>query len=320
MIFRDKSTRFGMLFDGDDTPLITALATPYKHGKIHYDSLVKLVTLQNKYADAVVVLGTTGEPLLLSQEERDNIVVTVKLHSDLPSVVGLSGVSTEQAVLQARRAETLGADALLVPPPSFCKCTRNGYIKHILRIADNCTVPLILYNVPSRAAYDITPTIVRVLAEKGVNFVKDASVTGNLVGINKVITLSGSDENLANHLHKGAKGVISVCANAFPLLTKSYMIRHKHEYRLNDGNSTTPQNNHEIDIKKQDIAFETLARLCMREVSPIAVKYLLYKLGIFSTCEMRLPLTAASKQTRNLTDKFLDEFADTIQSTKINGE
>lgn len=65
-----------------------------------------------------------------------------------------------------------------------------------------------------------------------------------------------------------------------------------------------------------DNAFETLAKLCMQEVSPIAVKYLLYKTGIFTSCDVRLPLTAANKQTRNAIDKFLEEFADVLAATQ----
>lgn len=311
MFFHDKHHPFEELLFSNEPLLLTALATPYRHGKVHFDSLVRLVELQNKYADAVVVLGTTGEPLLLSQEERDNIVVTVKLHSDLPSVVGLSGASTEQAVLQASRAESLGANALLVPPPSFCKCTPNGYVKHILRIADACDIPLILYNVPSRAAYEITPSIVHTLAERGVNLVKDASANGNLVGIDGVFALSGSDENLAAHLRKGAKGVISVCGNAFPALTRQYMMRHMSSPTTNGETKQCT-----TDIAQTDNAFETLAKLCMQEVSPIAVKYLLYKTGIFTSCDVRLPLTAANKQTRNAIDKFLEEFADVLAATQ----
>ena len=319
MFFHDKHHPFDELLFSNEPLLLTALATPYRHGKVHFDSLVRLVELQNKYADGIVTLGTTGEPSLLSQAEREQVVATVKLHSALPTIVGLCANATDQAVLQARRAESLGANALLVPPPSFCKCTPNGYVKHILRIADACDIPLILYNVPSRAAYEITPSIVHMLAERGVNLVKDASENGNLVGIDGVFALSGSDENLVAHLRKGAKGVISVCGNAFPALTKQYMLRHMSSTTTNGETKQCTTDIAQTDNangENIDNAFETLAKLCMQEISPIAVKYLLYKTGIFTSCDVRLPLTAANKQTRNAIDKFLEEFADVLAATQ----
>ena len=149
--------------------------------------------------------------------------------------------------------------------------------------------------------------------------VKDASANGNLVGIDGVFALSGSDENLAAHLRKGAKGVISVCGNAFPALTKQYMLRHMSSTTTNGETKQCTTDIAQTDNANGaniDNAFETLAKLCMQEVSPIAVKYLLYKTGIFTSCDVRLPLTAANKQTRNAIDKFLEEFADVLAATQ----
>lgn len=279
--------------------LLTALATPFKHEKVHLKSLEALLSLQNNAdVDGLVALGTTAESGLLTNEEKALILSAVKLLTNKPLVVGVAANGEYTLLGQAEFAQKHGANALLISPPSFCKCTKNGYIKLLLKLRHNCDLPLVMYNVPSRAAYTIDPVIVQTLAENGVNFVKECAADGKLINCtDNVLCFSGNDECLTKHIRQGAIGAISVASNVCPSLTGKVMLQAAN----GDG-----RNNVE-GAEKFTAKFAKVARLCALEVNPIAVKYMLYRLGIFATPEMRLPLTVADRQSRKQIDKFLTE-------------
>lgn len=294
------TNKFTNIATKENTPLLlTALATPFKHGKVHIKSLDALLSLQNNAdVDGLVALGTTAESGLMTDEEKALILSATKLLTNKPLVVGVAANGEYTLLRQAEFAQKHGADALLVSPPSFCKCTKNGYIKLLLKLHRKCDLPLVLYNVPSRAAYSLDNIIVRTLAESGVNFVKECAADGKLINCaNNVLCFSGNDEYLTTHIRQGAIGAISVASNIFPSLTKKVMLQTVNSDGRNNIESTD----------KVATKFAKVARLCALEVNPIATKYMLYRLGIFATPEMRLPLTVADRQTRKQTDEFLKE-------------
>ena len=261
--------------------LITALATPYIDGKIDKLSYEKLVAYQiESGVDAILAVGTTAEAQLLDDGEKKLLISVAKgMAGKTPVYAGIEGKSTREAAKEAEKAQKYGADAILVAPPSFCKCTAEGYKLHIEEILKTVSVPLILYNAPSRCGYALNSEIVKSLSDR-VHFVKDAgndlNYTTNLA--QNVHMVCGNDEMLPEFLEVGACGVISVVSNVAPRLTRGVL----------EGGD--------------DCLFRKLARLSMREVNPIPVKYMLYKKGIFAGYEMRLPLTAASETTRRAID------------------
>lgn len=266
--------------------LITALATPYIDGKIDKLSYEKLIAYQIKNGvDALLAVGTTAEAQLLDECEKKLLVTIAKsMTGNLPLYVGIEGKSTREAVIEAEKAEKYGANAILVAPPSFCKCTPEGYRLHIEEILKNVSVPLILYNAPSRCGYNLNAEVVKSLPNR-VHFVKDAGSDLNYttdIG-HKVQVLCGNDEMLSQFIDNGAVGVISVVSNVAPRLTRGVL----------EGGD--------------DCLFTKLARLTMKEVNPIPVKYMLYKKGIFTGYEMRLPLTQASSTTRSEIDAIWNE-------------
>lgn len=265
--------------------VITALATPFKSGKIDVNSYIKLCKHQQNGADALLALGTTAEAQLLSRCERKLLLTLTKSTSKLPLLAGIEEPSTLQACRDAEQYAILGADALMIAPPSFCKCTAEGYFKHIEAIKLACKLPIVLYNIPARAGYNLDLKTVKRLAERGyVQYVKDSCNTtafAKQIG-DRCNVLCGSDERLSQYLDAGACGVVSVVSNLAPRLTK----------RAINGDELS---------KKQ---FDTLARLAMCEINPVAIKYMLYKAGIFDSYDMRLPLTKARIKTRRLIDEL----------------
>lgn len=269
--------------------LITALATPYLDGKIDKLSYEKLISFQLEHGvDALLAVGTTAETQLLDDCEKKLLISIAKaMAGDVAVYVGVEGRSTREAVRDAEKAQKYGADAILVAPPSFCKCTPEGYRLHVEEILKCVSVPLILYNAPSRCGYTLDAEIIKDLSDR-VHFVKDAGsdldYTANIA--QNVSVLCGNDGMLTQFLEKGAMGVISVVSNVAPRLTRG---------ALEGGD---------------DYLFTKLANLTMREVSPIPVKYMLYKKGIFRSYEMRLPLTAANDETKRAIDAIWNENID----------
>ena len=272
--------------------LITALATPYLDGKIDKLSYEKLLQFQLEHGvDALLAVGTTAEAQLLDDCEKKLLTKLAKgMAGEVPVYVCIEGRSTRDAVRDAEMAQKCGADGILVAPPSFCKCTSEGYRLHIEQLLKSVSVPLILYNAPSRCGYTLDKDVVKELSDK-VHFLKDAGSDLNYTEslAESMTVLCGNDGMLPQFLEKGATGVISVVSNIAPLLTRQVL----------DGGDT------EIFVK--------LADLTMREVSPIPIKYMLYKMGIFRSYEMRLPLTAANDLTKKAINEFFDEKAEKIR-------
>ena len=266
--------------------VICALATPFKSNKIDVDSYVKACKYQQENGtDALLVLGTTAEAQLLTRCERKLLMTLAKTSTKLPLIAGIEEPSTLQACRDAEQYAILGADALMIAPPAFCKCTPSGFVKHVEAIRLASKLPVMLYNIPARAGYGLDFKAVKQLAERHiVGYVKDSC---NRIDFAEKIApyckvLCGSDERLKHYLEAGACGVVSVVANVAPSLTKQ---------AVNGSN----------DAKK---LFDSLASLAMQEINPIAIKYMLYKAGIFSGYDVRLPLTKASVKTRKNIDEF----------------
>lgn len=258
--------------------VICALATPFYQGKVDVESYVKLCKRQQETgADALLVLGTTAEAQLLSDSERMLLVTLAKQATSLPLLVGIEEPSTMNACKQAEIYARIGADALMIAPPSFCKCTAEGYVRHVESIAHASGLPIALYNIPSRAGYALNADAVKRLADSGiVSCVKDSCANVEQAQAMSAYTkvLCGCDELLREYLAAGAVGVVSVVSNVAPQLTREAL----------------QGNNYE--------RFNRLARLAMREVNPVAIKYMLYKAGVFKDYEMRLPLTRANEKTQ----------------------
>lgn len=269
--------------------VITALATPFVGGKIDVSGYVRLCKYQSENgADALLALGTTAEAQLLTRCERKLLLTLTKSSSKLPVIAGIEEPSTLQACRDAEQYAILGADALMIAPPSFCKCTPSGYFRHVEAIKLASKLPVILYNIPARAGYALDLKTVKRLAERGiVEYVKDSCAKTEFA--EKISpfckVLCGSDERLKQYLDAGARGVISVVSNVAPMLTK----------RAVNGDN---------DAKKQ---FDRLAVLAMSEINPIAVKYMLFKAGIFGGYDVRLPLTKASVKTRREIDEAFSQ-------------
>lgn len=203
-----------------------AIVTPFKDGGVDFETLGELLDFQlENGTDAVVVCGTTGEASAMTYQERSEAVAFCVRHvgGRVPVIAGSGSNSTENAVTLSREAERRGADALLVVTPYYNKATQAGLLRHYRTIADAVSLPIILYNVPSRTGVSVAPETYAALAEHpNIAGVKEAS--GNLGNIQRTRSLcpkdftiwSGNDDETVPICALGGKGVISVTANILP--------------------------------------------------------------------------------------------------------
>ena len=203
-----------------------AIVTPFKDGGVDFETLGELLDFQlENGTDAVVVCGTTGEASAMTYQERSEAVAFCVRHvgGRVPVIAGAGSNSTENAVTLSREAERRGADALLVVTPYYNKATQAGLLRHYRTIADAVSLPIILYNVPSRTGVSVAPETYAALAEHpNIAGVKEAS--GNLGNIQRTRALcpkdftiwSGNDDETVPICALGGKGVISVAANILP--------------------------------------------------------------------------------------------------------
>ena len=204
----------------------TALVTPFTDRGVDYDRLAAALDRQAEGGTAaVVVCGTTGEAATLSEAERASIIefTAVYTRSRMKVIAGIGGNDTLAAANAARRAERLGADALLLTTPYYNKASSEGIIRHFAYVAEHSELPLIVYNVPGRTGVSCTPEHYARLAEiPRINGVKEASGDISLVSRTRYLCgdalniWSGNDDNTVAMMALGAKGVISVASNIVP--------------------------------------------------------------------------------------------------------
>ncbi len=267
------------------TGAATAIVTPFKQGKIDYDSFGKIIEDQiaNKI-DAIVVAGTTGEAATLTHEEHCDCMryVVEKVEGRVPVIAGTGSNDTAYGIELSQYACEVGADALLLVTPYYNKATPKGLIKNFMETADKTTKPIILYNVPSRTGCNIPLSVYKELAKhERIVAVKEAS--GNISAIAELISecgdsfdiYSGNDDQIVPIMSLGGKGVISVLSNVLP--------RETHEMV-----QMCLDNNYHGATEMQ-LHYLKLINALFCEVNPVPVKTAMAELG-WCDVEMRLPL------------------------------
>lgn len=270
-----------------------AIITPFDGNKTNYDELGKLIEMHiaNK-TDAIIICGTTGEASTMPDEEHlAAIEYTVKKAAGRICVVAGTGSNdTAHAVALSKKAEELGADALLQVTPYYNKATQKGLVAHFGAVAEAVNVPIILYNVPSRTGVSISIDTLKELAAKYENIVGVKEASGNISYTAKVAAevpelyiYSGNDDMIVPVLSLGGKGVISVVANIMPEETHNIC-----KYYF-DGEVDKSR---ELQLKMLDLINKLFI-----EVNPIPVKTAMNMMG-FNAGNLRMPLTDMSESNK----------------------
>ncbi len=205
-----------------------AIVTPFREDdSIDFKALTNLVEFQIKGGvNYIVVLGTTGESVTLTNDEKHAVIDTVieQANGRVPIVVGIGGNNTQEIVTKIKSFDFKGIDAILSVAPYYNKPTQNGLYEHYKAIASACPVPVILYNVPGRTSCNLNAETTLKLANDFKNIIAIKEASGNLIQIMEIIknkpshfeVISGDDALAYSIVGLGGIGVISVIANAFP--------------------------------------------------------------------------------------------------------
>ena len=276
------------------TGCATALVTPFtREGTPDEPALRRLIALQaDAGVDALVLLGTTGEPCTLTMEERARVIAVglEAANGRLPVLVGTGANDTRRAIDHAKQAFALGAQGQLCVTPYYNKATQEGLVRHFFAIADACPLPMIVYNVPGRTGMSMTPeTCAQLCAHPGIVGLKEAS--GDVVLAARMLEATegrlplycGNDDLILPLMALGAVGAVSVVSNVLPVQTRAL--------------TTACLSGCMEQARAAQLALLPIIRALFSQVSPIPVKAALSMLGL---CEdvLRLPLTPMEEPKR----------------------
>ena len=278
---------------------IVALITPFKNNKLDEDCYISLIHHHLKNGTSgLVPAGTTGESPTLNHNEHERVIELCVKESKgkIPVIAGTGSNSTEEAISLTKYAEKIGANAALVVTPYYNKPTQEGLYQHFKAINDNCSIPIIIYNIPPRSVVDMNvDTMARLFELKNIIGVKDA--TGDLNRVNEqknkmghdFLQLSGEDVTALEFNMRGGVGCISVTANIAPRLCSEFQ-----EASISKNNSNLLAKAKEINDKLMP-----LHKSLFIESSPSPVKYAASLLKLCSE-EVRLPLVKVTDQTKKV--------------------
>jgi len=279
----------------------TALATPFKDGKVDFEAYKRLVARQVEAGiHFLVPLGSTAEtPCLENDEKIELLTITRELCPDRPVVAGVGTNSPVATIRNIRLLEPYGPDAWLVVVPYYNKPTQQGLYEYFKAIAESTDKPIVAYNVPGRTGTNMTAeTTLRIAQIPGIIAVKEAS--GKLDQIEAVVkgrhdgfkVLSGNDDQTFPIMRFGGDGIISVASNVAPGL----MVEMVEAAESGDW----------AKAEALDKKLAPLYDACFVESNPIPAKAALSVLGLCEP-EMRLPLTTAVPSTFETMRKVLED-------------
>jgi len=275
-----------------------ALITPFMDNSLDVDAYISLIHYHLKNGTSgLVPAGTTGESPTLSHEEHQRVIeLCVKETKGKISVIaGTGSNSTSEAISLTKFAEKAGANGALIVTPYYNKPTQEGLYQHYKAINDNCGIPILIYNIPSRSVIDMTvDTMARLFELKNIVGVKDATGVLNRVDQQKkkmgsdFIQLTGNDDNAFEFNKRGGVGTISVTANIAPKICSEFQ-----------KFSVSKIDNELKEAERLDKLLQPLHRSMFVESNPSPVKY---AASLLKLCldDVRLPLVKVTERAKKI--------------------
>ena len=265
--------------------ITTAPITPFLKGELDKRSFLNLLQFQIQEGITQFVLGsTTGENPTLEDKEIETLCHWFKNFETenqlkLKLIVASGSSSTKQAVEKTKKAEGLGAQAVLVVTPYYNKPPQEGLFLHYEKVAQSSPLPLILYNVPSRTACSLELDTIKQLAQIE-NIVGIKEATGDIEFLKQIkshvpqdfLLLSGDDLSCVDFFNEGGHGAISAGSN---ILAKELIEIFK----------SSPSKRSELFS-----LYKSFLEELFKETNPIGLKQVLFLAGVISSSELRLPL------------------------------
>ena len=281
-----------------------AIVTPFKNdSSIDFAALGRVINhVINGGVNYIVAMGTTGESVTLTKDEKKAIVSYVAeiIDNRVPLVIGIGGNSTQEVINCIRHSNLTGVDGILSVAPYYNKPNQRGLFQHFKEIATCSPIPVIMYNVPGRTCSNISSDTCIELANECENIVAVKEASGDIAQIMRIIrgkpesfsVISGDDMMTLPIIAAGGSGVISVLANAFPAQT-SELVNHSLKSNLKSAR--------EIQLR-----FLEMIELLFIDGNPSGVKAML---NIMNLCQnnLRLPLVPVNRTIYTRIQKAIDE-------------
>ena len=281
-----------------------ALVTPFKNdSSIDFAALGRVVNhIIAGGANYLVIMGTTGESVTLSREEKKAVMSYVAEVTDnrVPLVLGIGGNNTQEVINEIRHMNLSGVDGILSVAPYYNKPNQRGLIQHFKAIATSSPVPVILYNVPGRTCSNIASDTCLELATECENIVAIKEASGDIAQIMRIIrgkpdnfsVISGDDMLTIPIIAAGGSGIISVLANAFPAATSEL---------VNFSLKSNFKPAREIQLRYLEII-----ELLFIDGNPAGVKAML---SLMNLCQnnLRLPLVPVNRTIYTRIQKAMEE-------------
>lgn len=294
------------IFTGAGVAIVTPM---YQDGTVNYDKLGELIEFQiANHTDSIIITGTTGEASTLSEEEHVECIrfAVEKVAKRIPVIAGTGSNCTKTAIYLTKEAEKAGADGALVVTPYYNKATQKGLVQHFGMIAQNTSLPMILYSVQSRTGVNILPQTVAELRSVHENVVAVKEASGNISQVADIMQMtqgdidvySGNDDQIVPILSLGGKGVISVLSNVCPQETHDIVAR------FLDGDVAGSR---ELQLRALPLVH---ALFC--EVNPIPVKTAMNLMGM-AVGPLRLPMTPMEEANKVRLIQAMKDFGITIK-------
>ena len=289
------------IFKGAGVAIVTPMTAD---GEVNYEVLGEMLEAQIAGGtDAIIICGTTGESATLSEEEHSAVIryAIKKVNKRIPVIAGTGSNCTATAIKLSKEAEKDGAVGLLLVTPYYNKATQKGLIAHYTAIAKAVSLPIILYNVPSRTGCNLQPETIAALVKNVKNIVGVKEASGNISQIAKVKLLcgddidlySGNDDQVVPILSLGGIGVISVLSNVAPKETHNMVMDYL---------------NGDVDKARQmQLKAIPLIDALFSEVNPIPVKKALNLMG-WEAGPLRAPLTEMEASHAEVLKKTMKDF------------
>ncbi|WP_230398369.1 4-hydroxy-tetrahydrodipicolinate synthase [Novisyntrophococcus fermenticellae] len=281
-----------------------AIVTPMKaNGDVNFEKLSEIIEDQIAgQTDAIIICGTTGESSTLTHEEHLEVIrhCIKQVAKRVPVIAGTGSNCTETAIYLSKEAEEAGADAVLLVTPYYNKATQKGLIAHYTAVANSISLPVVLYNVPSRTGCNLAPATVAALVRDVENIVGIKEASGDISQVAQLMHLtegkielySGNDDQVVPLLSLGGIGVISVVSNVAP----KYM--HDMVMKYLDGDMQGSM--------KMQLDAIPLCKALFCEVNPIPVKAAMNMQGK-EVGPLRSPLTEMEPENQKLLKNIMKD-------------
>lgn len=273
---------------------IVPVVTPFKQGDVDHDTLAALIDWQiASGSHGISVTGTTGEPGALSLAERKAVMRTAAetVNGRVPFIPGTGSTNHAETLELSRFAQEIGADALLVIAPYYCRPSQEGLFQHFDSVAKSVDIPIILYNIPGRTAVNIEIDTVARLKEANDNIIGVKESNKDFEHINRLLHKMGTDFLVYSGIELlcfpilaiGGAGYVSATGNLMPAKVASL-------YNLVAAGKWE-------EARRNHYELMTLNDAIFLEINPVPVKTILGMMGKCSP-EVRLPLAPVSPENR----------------------